>query len=194
VTQALSQLTALTDLFLWEQGLVNNPGPIVLPSVSRLSTGNSQVTVQHLPCITAPQLQQLKVFKLVLQPSDLGDLRRLCRGVLKACDSLWLDLPQAWSKEDTDALVAVLHQDWQAAEEALSLLPKGLNWLQLMWVTMDSGSIITQTTVCLKVSSSPAMKGFVTAVQALHTTLTPTLTLNLPRPCTCSSQVLHPGP
>jgi hypothetical protein len=65
--------------------------------------------LQHLT-LNASQLQ--------LKPSDLDTLRRLCRGVLKACSTLSLDV-RAWSKEDTVALMAVLSQDWQPSAEAL---------------------------------------------------------------------------
>jgi hypothetical protein len=174
VAEALSQLTALTELSFSNQGRVLDPAPLALPSVLCLSFGTGKVTVQQLLCFDAPHLQQLKVCELGIHPADLPDLRRLGRGLLTACNCLSLkhkcNLSAAWSKEDTVALMTVLHQDWQPSAEALrpsssssiqpqdsnsstplewrlevlpthccrqslSLLPKGLNWLQLMWVT-----------------------------------------------------------
>jgi hypothetical protein len=104
------------------------------------------------------------VMQLALTPSDLDALRGLCRGVLRACGSLTLDL-RACFKEDTVALMAVLSQGWQPSAEALQpirsssidshqaarhwslelcttplsrqcleLLPKGLSVLNLRWV------------------------------------------------------------
>jgi Leucine-rich repeat (LRR) protein len=186
VTGALSQLTALTELSLSDQGRVLDPGPLALPSVVRVSLGMSKMTVQQLMCLNAPQLKHFKGFKLGIKLSELPDLRRLCRGVLTACSFLPLDLKRAWSKEETVNLMTALQQDWQPSAEALSptssssaepqnriscnpmewrlsvfntycsrqalsLLPKGLNRLQLMWVTMGSGrNAITQTTACLR--------------------------------------------
>jgi hypothetical protein len=119
VTEALSQLTALTELTLVEQGLVPNPGPLTLPSCVRLRL-DYNISVQHLASIQAPKLQHLTldISRLALCPSDLDSLRRLCKGVLRACSSLTLDL-RTWSKEDTVALMAVVSRDWQPSAEAL---------------------------------------------------------------------------
>jgi hypothetical protein len=160
VTEALSQLTALTELSFSNQGRVLDPGPLVLPSVLSLIYQLSDITVKHLVCIEAPLIRYLQA-GFAPQPGDLDTLRWLNRGLLKACSSLWLDLQQAWSKEGTVALMTVLHQDWQPSAEALqpstsgitdspssgqwelflweghcsrqclSLLPKGLNCLHL---------------------------------------------------------------
>jgi hypothetical protein len=119
VTQALSQLTGLTQLVLAQQDLVPNPGPLILPSCVMLIFW-FDFAIQHLLSIDAPQLQHLNV-RLALQPSDLDALKRLCRGVLRACSSLSLVL-RAWSKEDTVALMAVLNKDWQPTAEALQPL------------------------------------------------------------------------
>jgi hypothetical protein len=64
-----------------------------------------------------------------VKASDLEALRRLCRGVLRACSRLILDLQHAWSKEDTYALMAVLSQDWQPSAEALQ--PLRCSWVGL---------------------------------------------------------------
>jgi hypothetical protein len=119
VTEALSQLTGLTELALEKQGLVPNPGPLTLPSCVRL-TLYYYISVQHLASIQAPKLQHLTldICRLALCPSDLDSLRRLCRGVLGACSSLTLDL-RTWSTEETVDLMAVLSQDWQPTAEAL---------------------------------------------------------------------------
>jgi hypothetical protein len=163
VTQSLSQLTGLTKLRLEEQRKVSNPGSLVLPSCVELLLLPSGTCVQHLASIEAPQLQHLNV-TLAVQPSELGALRELCRGVLRACSCLPLNL-HTWSKEDTVALMAVLSRDWQPSAEALQpirsssidsyqfprewtlelwyapltrqcleLLPKGLAILYLRWV------------------------------------------------------------
>jgi hypothetical protein len=117
VTQVLFQLTGLTQLVLSHQGLVHNPGPHVLPSCVKLTFWEN-IEVQHLVSIDAPQLLDLYV-SLAVKPSDLDALRRLCRGVLRACSSLSIHLNKAWSKEDTVALMAVLSKDWQPSAEAL---------------------------------------------------------------------------
>jgi hypothetical protein len=117
ITQALAQLTALTELTLARQYLVSNPGPVVLPGCVNLSFELS-TSVQHVASIQAPQLQHLDV-SLTVQPSELTTLRQVCRGVLTACSSLSLRLGRAWSKEDTVALMTVLSQDWQPSAEAL---------------------------------------------------------------------------
>jgi hypothetical protein len=74
VTEALSQLTALTWLCLMHQELVLNPGPLDVPSVLSLTFGRLALTAKYLVCIDAPQLQHLTVF-LAVQPSDLPDLK-----------------------------------------------------------------------------------------------------------------------
>jgi hypothetical protein len=117
VTQALSQLSGLTQLVLSEQGLVHNPGPLVLPACVKLLFFGF-IPLQHMASIKAPQLQHLDV-SLTVQPSELGILRELCRGVLKACSPLSLVLGHAWSKEDTVALMTVLNKDWQPSAGAL---------------------------------------------------------------------------
>jgi hypothetical protein len=163
VTQAISQLTRLTELAL-DEG--HSPGPLVLPSCVMLTLDHvNNTSVQHLATIEAPQLQHLDV-ELKVQPSDLDALGRLCRGVLRACGSLLLGLHAA-PEEDTVALMAVLNKDWQPSAEALQpirsslagsssnkdcrqwrltlclthvsrqcleLLPKGLGALHLRWV------------------------------------------------------------
>jgi hypothetical protein len=123
VTQALSQLTGLTELTLTRQDLVPNPGPLILPSCVRLSFCPqwNDIAIQHLRSTDAPQLRHL-VVSLAVKPSDLDALALLCKGVLRACSSLAIHLDKAWSKEDTVALMAVLSQDWQPAAEALQLL------------------------------------------------------------------------
>jgi hypothetical protein len=123
VTQALSQLAALTELRLYQQHLVPNPGPLTLPSCVKL-TLQFNISVRQLASINASELRSLN-FTLALKPSDLDTLRELCRGVLKACSSLFLDLQHAWSKEDTVDLMAVLSQDWQPFAEALEPIPSG---------------------------------------------------------------------
>jgi hypothetical protein len=157
VTQALMQLTGLTELWLTQQDLIIEPRPLILPSCVRLTLPFS-LSPQHVASIKAPQLQHLDA-KLELEPSDLDTLRELCRGVLKACSRLPLHLHHAWSKEDTAALMAVLSQGWQPlvsthtalldsrtksrqwslelwhahlSRQCLSLLPKGLAQLSCM--------------------------------------------------------------
>jgi hypothetical protein len=169
VTQALSQLTGLTELTLYQQHVVVDPGPLILPSCVKLSFGSS-ISVQHAASIAmeasieASQLQHLKL-RLTVQSSELGAFRSLCRGLLRACSCLSLEL-RDWSKEDTVALMAVLSRDWQPSAEALQpirsssidscqpsrqwslkiwstrcsrqcleLLPKGLSSLDLWWVS-----------------------------------------------------------
>jgi hypothetical protein len=124
VTQALSQLTGLTQLCLSQQSQVFNPGLLILPSCVRLTIGNGNI-FQHVSSIQAPKLQHLDVSRLALKPSDLDALRRLCRGVLRACSSLTLDL-RTWSKEESIALMAVLSQDWQPSAEALQPIRSSL--------------------------------------------------------------------
>jgi hypothetical protein len=129
VTQALSQLTSLTELTLYQQSLVPNPGPLTLPSCVKLTFCIS-ISMRHLASIQAPKLQHLAGASLALTPSNLDSLRRLCRGVLRACSRLTLYLHHAWSKEDTVALMAVLSQDWQPSAEALQAVTSnstGLN-------------------------------------------------------------------
>jgi hypothetical protein len=41
------------------------------------------------------------------------------RGVLKAASTLRLDLRNKWSKEDTAALMTVLHQSWKPSSQSL---------------------------------------------------------------------------
>jgi hypothetical protein len=122
VTDALSQLTALTQLVFERQGLVPDPGPLVLPSCVRLSFLHG-MPMRHLTGIDAPQLQQLDG-NFSVQRSDLGSLRKVCRGVLQACDDLKLAVEdaQAWSEEDTVTLMTALSQDWQPSAEALQPL------------------------------------------------------------------------
>jgi hypothetical protein len=117
VTQALSQLAGLTELTLYCQNLVPNPGPLCLPSCVKLKLAYD-VTIQHLASIQAPKLQRLHV-SLRLQLCDLDSLRWQCRGVLRACSSLSLTLADARRKEESVALMAVLSQDWQPSAEAL---------------------------------------------------------------------------
>jgi hypothetical protein len=160
VTQALSQLTGLTELTLSQQDLVHNPGPLILPSCINL-TLYFDIAVQHLTSINAPQLQDLEVTLTEVKPSDLDALRWLCRGVLRVCNYLFLDLKHAWSKEETAALMQLLGQDWQpyrsnltglerrsssnmqptlqllhthCSRQSLKLIPKGLCSLHLGWV------------------------------------------------------------
>jgi hypothetical protein len=118
VTQALSQLTGLTELCLARQDLVVDPGPLILPSCLQLNL-SCGISTQQLACIEAPQLCHLGGMQLALKPSDLGALRRLCRGVLRACSGLCLSLQHEWSEEGTVALMAVLNQDWQPSAKAL---------------------------------------------------------------------------
>jgi hypothetical protein len=117
VTEALSQLTGLTELTLYQQHLVPNPGPLVLPSCVKLAL-LCDLSIQHLACIEVPHLQHL-VASLKMQPLELIILRRLCRGVLSACSTLTLTLGRGWSNEDTVALMTVLSKDWQPSAEAL---------------------------------------------------------------------------
>jgi hypothetical protein len=163
VTLALSQLTRLTELMLYQQQVVDNAGPLVLPSCVKLTLYYNMLA-QHLASIDAPQLRSLEL-TMALKPSDLDALRWLCRGVLRACSSLALDLKHASSKEDTVALMELLGQDWQplrpssikglegssssgdapsrwslqlrsthCSRQSLELLPKGLGSLCLGWV------------------------------------------------------------
>jgi hypothetical protein len=122
MTDAVSQLTALNELTLLHQNVVGNPGPIVLPRALSLCFSHCTVTPQHLARISAPQLQYLSA-KIALNPDDSfnGIVKELCRGVLKAASTLYLDLqPRVhWSREDTAALMAVLHQSWQPSPQAL---------------------------------------------------------------------------
>jgi hypothetical protein len=111
VTQALSQLTGLTELRLQQQGLALDPGPLVLPSCVKLTLLN-YIAIKHLGGIQAPMLQYLDV-SLMVECSDLDALRRLSRGVLRVCSSLDILLDNTWSMEDTVALMAVLSHDWQ---------------------------------------------------------------------------------
>jgi hypothetical protein len=121
VTQALSQLTGLTQLSLEQQDVVPNPGPLVLPSCVKLTICD-RVSVQHLACVDAPQLEHLQV-TLALKGSDLDTLRRLCRGVLRACThlSLWLlpTTPGVPFEEAKVAVLTVLKEEWQPTAEAL---------------------------------------------------------------------------
>jgi hypothetical protein len=128
VTQALSQLTALTELYLLDQHLVTNPGPLVLPSCVKLTLPNG-ISVQHLASTQASRLQHLNA-TLTLQPSELGLLTELCRGVLKACSPLSMTLGRAWSKEDTVGLMTVLSQDWQPLAEVVQPLEAAHTGLQ----------------------------------------------------------------
>jgi hypothetical protein len=145
VAQALSQLTSLRELWLEQQDLVRNPGPLVLPSCVKLSFCQG-IPVQHLASIEAPQLRHLDG-SLAVRPRDLGTLSRVCRGVLRACSSVSLGMGYAWSRQDTVALMEVLSQDWhpsaevqqhsldlsgaQLSRQCLSLLPRGLAVLKL---------------------------------------------------------------
>jgi hypothetical protein len=124
VTEALSQLTTLTVLCLMQQRAVPNPGPLALPSVRSLTFLHGYITAKHLVCIDAPQLWHMPL-NLALKPSDLPDLLRLCRGMLRACSSLSLNLDDFWSDKDTIAVMTVLHQDWQPSAEALCPLMSG---------------------------------------------------------------------
>jgi hypothetical protein len=118
VTHALSQLTGLTELWLTQQELVVDPTPLILPRCVKL-TLYPETRVHHLGSIDAPQLRNLDV-SLALKPNDLDVLRRVGMGVLKACTSLAIHLmDEAWSKEDTVALMAALSQDWQPSAQAL---------------------------------------------------------------------------
>jgi hypothetical protein len=128
VSQALSQLTALTELTLYLQAAVHNSGPFTLPSCVKL-TLLYRTAVQHLANIQAPKLQCLDV-DLAVKPSDFDALRQLCRGVLRACSNLSLNM-RACSKEDTVALMAMLSQDWQPFAEAPQPIRNngiGLEW------------------------------------------------------------------
>jgi hypothetical protein len=120
VTQALAQLTGLTELCLTEQDQAPNPGPVILPSCVKL-TFLLSVSVQHLASTQAPKLQQLDV-SLIVKPSDLDALRWLCKGMLTACSNLHLNLLYIRSREDTAALMAVVSQEWQPSAEALQPL------------------------------------------------------------------------
>jgi hypothetical protein len=117
VAQALSQLTALTELALFQQSIVPNPDPLNLPSCVRLTFWN-RISVRHLASIQAPKLQYLDV-SLAVKPSDLDGLKLLCKGVLKACSSLGVNLEKAWSSRNTVALMAMISQDWQPSAQAL---------------------------------------------------------------------------
>jgi hypothetical protein len=118
VTQAVSQLTALTELILHHMDVAGNPGPVVLPSALSLRSCGNYVTPKHLADITAPQLLHLEA-GMVPEPGDLNTLRLLCRGTLRAASILRLDLQNKWSKEDTATLMAMLYQSWQASAQAL---------------------------------------------------------------------------
>jgi hypothetical protein len=119
MTQAVSQLTALTQVILPMQDLVGNPGPLILPSALRLCLGNIPLTPKHLAEINAPQLQYLFA-RSALGPHDLDSVKRLCSGIFKAASSLYFDLQNRWSKEDTVTLMTVLRQSWQPSAQALS--------------------------------------------------------------------------
>jgi hypothetical protein len=119
MTDAVSQLTALTQVTLVDQHLVGNPGPLILRSVLSLRLCDYNVTPNHLAQIHAPQLQHLAA-ALAPKPDELDTLRGLCRGALKAANTLTLNLKNSWSKEETVALMAVLHQSWQPSTQALS--------------------------------------------------------------------------
>jgi hypothetical protein len=121
VTQALSQLTGLTELILEQQDLVPDPAHLTLPRALSVNIYGI-LSPHHLICLDAPQLRHLDVCRLALKPSDLDAVRRLCRGVLQACSCLSLRLEYAWSKEDTVALMAVPSQDWQPSAVALQPL------------------------------------------------------------------------
>jgi hypothetical protein len=87
VAEALSQLTALTELCLMQQQAVPKPGPLILPIVKNLTFLMDSITAQHLVCITAPQLQHLKSVwqcgPLTCQTS--GGYARGCSGHATAC-------------------------------------------------------------------------------------------------------------
>jgi hypothetical protein len=85
VTQALSQLRALTELCITQQGLVPDPAYLTLPSCVSLTffrrfSSKPFISVRHVASLQAPQLKHLDIL-LDLEPSDLGTLRELCRGV-----------------------------------------------------------------------------------------------------------------
>jgi hypothetical protein len=121
MTQAVSQLAALTEVVLLYQEVVENPGPIVLPSALSLRFQEGSFTPNHLCQIHAPQLQRLCSWysMIAAKPHDLDTLRWLCRGVLRAASTLALDLKGNWSEQDTVTLMAVLHQDWQPSAQAM---------------------------------------------------------------------------
>jgi hypothetical protein len=133
VTQVLSQLTALTELWLYEHGSGPNPGSLTLPSCVKLNFTRGldlKLGAEDLARIEAPRLRHLDLRSgwLALKPSDLDALRRLCRGVLSASSNLLLDLQHLWSKEDTVALMTVLSQGWQPSAEARQASIKELSW------------------------------------------------------------------
>jgi hypothetical protein len=124
ITQALSQLTGLTELKLYLQSLVAHPGPLILPSCVKLSSCN-EFSVQHLASIQAPQLQHLDV-TLALKPSGIDAMRGLGGVLPRAVINLGLNLHgRPLSSEETTALMTVLSQDWQPPAEPLKLSSTG---------------------------------------------------------------------
>jgi hypothetical protein len=162
--EALSKLGSLTELVLFRQGRVLRPGPLILPTVRSLTFVHDYITVNHLLCIDAPQLRHLQV-SLKIHPSELPDLRRLCRGVLKACSSLSLNLEQYWiwdenTDKDAVALMEVLHQDWQPSAEALRpLKPKNAVQIQGSISTDNQWSLALLNTHCSRQCLSLLPKG-----------------------------------
>jgi hypothetical protein len=143
VAEALASMTSLTELKLSDQGLVQEPGPVVLPSVRSLSVGGWPTTT-HLLCITALNLQHLTA-ELLWRSGDEKDLRRLCRGLLRVCNKLELKFRSSNSKKEAVAMMSVLGRGWRPTSIAegwelsiyggcishlcLSLLPKGITRL-----------------------------------------------------------------
>jgi hypothetical protein len=145
VAEALASMTSLTELQLSNQGLVQEPGPLVLPSVRMLKVDGG-ATTKHLLSILAPSLQHLTV-SLDWRSGDEKDLRRLCRGLLRVCNKLELKLRSTNSRKEAVALMSVLGRHWRPTSSAqewdlcirgacisrkgLSLLPKGITRLSI---------------------------------------------------------------
>jgi hypothetical protein len=121
IHEALAQMTTVTKLTCRE--MLPEQGHLLLPSVRSLTVSHIATTRQLL-CIDAPQLQEFQdADELWLQwgPGTAEDLRRLCRGVLRACDSLVLNFNAPRSRQHAAATRAeavewtsVLSQEWPA--------------------------------------------------------------------------------
>jgi hypothetical protein len=99
-------------------------GPTIAWDPYHITAGVALVI--HTPHLLWPIIQQVLGLGLwtaslrgqKVLPSDIDALRRLCRGVLRACSSLSPNM-RDWSGGDTIALMSVLSHDWQPSAEAM---------------------------------------------------------------------------
>jgi hypothetical protein len=149
VAGALAGLTRLTTLTF--ERMFPEQGHLVLRNIPSLQL-TVPVTPEQLLCLDAPQLQSLEV-QVKWTPGSADDLRRLCRGVLRACNNLTLQFPSGGSqavsaaREGAVEWMSVLHNSWKPTMTAehwaliiwkapicarsMSLLPMGLTDLWL---------------------------------------------------------------